>query len=359
MPKALSPVPPAGQARPVDFARRLVRWQRTQGRHDLPWQNTTDPYRVWLSEVMLQQTQVVTVIDYYQRFLARFPAVADLARANPDEVMALWTGLGYYSRARNLHRCAQQVVQDWGGQFPVSSQDLVKLAGIGPSTAAAIASICHQERVAIFDGNVQRVLARHTGFAADLSATAHQKALHAVATQRLPKAADMPTYTQAIMDLGATVCTPRQVKCDLCPVAGDCQALAQNLVEELPFKTRKLRRQSQSWWLLMVMHPRKGVWLQQRPAKGIWAGLYAFPVFESKDQLLAALPAGQADHLQEWPVRLHVLTHRDLHLHLCVIEADARPDGPGPGGWFNAAQWGGLGLPKPVRDWLHSVRDGA
>jgi A/G-specific adenine glycosylase len=352
MPKALKP---AARLRPLDFADRLVKWQREQGRHGLPWQGTADPYRVWLSEIMLQQTQVVTVIDYYLRFLQRFPNVHELAQADLDEVMALWTGLGYYSRARNLHRCAQQVVHDWGGEFPVSSGDLVRLSGIGPSTAAAIASICQRERVAIFDGNVQRVLARHTAFDGDMAQGAQQRMLRAVAQARLPQADDMPTYTQAIMDLGATVCTPRNPDCDRCPLAEDCQALAQGRVSELPCKTRNIRRQAQSWWLLLARHPEKGVWLQQRPAPGIWAGLYAFPVFASRDELRALVPAQDQAALVEHPPRLHVLTHRDLYLHLCVLVARHDADWPGPGAWFKPADWPGLGLPKPVRDWLQAA----
>ena len=353
MPKALktAPLPPAGP----DFAQRLVRWQREQGRHGLPWQGTADPYRVWLSEIMLQQTQVVTVIGYYQRFLQRFPSVHELARADVDEVMALWTGLGYYSRARNLHRCAQQVVHEWGGEFPVHSADLVRLSGIGPSTAAAIASICQRERVAIFDGNVQRVLARHTAFEGDMAQLGQQRLLREVALIRLPPSKDMPTYTQAIMDLGATVCTPRQPGCGRCPVAQDCQALAQNRVAELPRKTRKIRRESQSWWLLMAQHPQKGVWLQQRPAPGIWAGLYAFPVFSSLDDLRSVVPARDQAGLVVHPARLHVLTHRDLHLHLCVLSGRHDPGWPGPGGWFKPADYAALGLPKPIRDWLRDV----
>lgn len=355
MPKALKR-PPAPEA---DFAQRLVRWQAVHGRHGLPWQGTQDPYRVWLSEIMLQQTQVVTVIDYYQRFLQRFPHVQALAQADSGEVMALWTGLGYYSRARHLHRCAQQVVNDWGGRFPLHNTELAQLSGIGPSTAAAIASICHGERVAIFDGNVQRVLARHTAFEGDMAQVAQQRLLREVAQQRLPPAPDMPTYTQAIMDLGATVCTPRQAACGRCPVADDCQALAQDRVAELPVKTRKIRRQSQSWWLLMVRHPKKGVWLQHRPAPGIWAGLYAFPVFASLDELRASVPPKHQARLVEHPPRLHVLTHRDLHLHLCVLEGPCDPPWPGPGAWFKPQDHAGLGLPKPVRDWLQLAPGGA
>ena len=231
----------------TSFSALLLAWHAHAGRHDLPWQNTQDPYAVWLSEIMLQQTQVVTVIDYYHRFLQRFPTVFELAQASSDEVLALWSGLGYYSRARHLHRCAQQVVQDGAGQFPRHSADLAQLCGIGPSTAAAIASICHQERVAIFDGNVQRVLARHTAFDADLAQTASLRALRDVAQQRLPEARDMPVYTQAIMDLGATLCTRSRPACALCPLQDDCVARATGRQALLPTgkppaKTRRVRR---------------------------------------------------------------------------------------------------------------------
>ena len=349
MPKALN------DSLLTDFASRLVTWQRAHGRHDLPWQENRDPYRVWLSEVMLQQTQVSTVISYYLRFLQAFPTVTDLANADPDQVMALWTGLGYYSRARNLQRCAQQVVSDWGMQFPRRSADLVTLAGIGPSTAAAIASICFNERVAIFDGNVQRVLARYLAFEGDVSQTTAVRELRTWAGHALPEAEHMPTYTQAIMDLGATVCTPRQPRCQVCPVEKDCQANMQGRVSELPIKTRKLKRQSQSWWLLVLRHPQKGLWLERRPEKGIWAGLYCFPVFGSREELLATLDPTAAANLRERPARLHVLTHRDLHLHVCELTTGAAPSHSNAGQWFDGDQAIGLGLPKPVLDYLNSV----
>lgn len=359
MPKALkNSAAPKAVTKIASFAQRLVQWQAVHGRHGLPWQGTHDPYRVWLSEVMLQQTQVVTVIDYYHRFLQRFPTVFDLAQASSDEVLAMWSGLGYYSRARHLHRCAQQVVQDGAGQFPSHSDDLAQLSGIGPSTAAAIASICYHERVAIFDGNVQRVLARHTAFGSDLAQTASVHTLRKVAQQRLPEASDMPVYTQAIMDLGATVCTPKNPRCDLCPVAEDCVALAQNRQTELPVKSRKIQRQSQSWWMLMVTNPKRGVWLQQRPSQGIWAGLYCFPCFESQQSLLEALPVQAVAHVQTHAPRLHVLTHRDLYLHLMQLQWTREHDWPGPGAWFKPTSWADLGLPKPVRDSLNSALDG-
>jgi A/G-specific adenine glycosylase len=205
------------------FAGRVVRWQQTHGRSGLPWQGSRDPYRVWLSEIMLQQTQVSVVLDYFARFLARFPDVVALAAASQDEVMSLWSGMGYYSRARNLHRCAQEVVASHGGRFPATAAELATLPGIGRSTAAAIASFCFGERVAILDGNVKRVLTRVLGFEHDLAVAANERDLWARAQDLLPAvgcAEDMPRYTQGVMDLGATLCLPRNPQCLLCPVSG-------------------------------------------------------------------------------------------------------------------------------------------
>lgn len=336
------------------FATRLVAWQKQHGRHDLPWQHTRDPYRVWLSEIMLQQTQVVTVKDYFTRFLARFPTVADLAAAQEDEVLALWSGLGYYSRARNLHRAAQQVMSHYAGVFPQTAQDLQSLPGIGPSTAAAIASICFDERVAILDGNVKRVLTRHLGYAQDLALKRHETALWELAHARLPKrSADMPAYTQAVMDLGAGVCTPKQPQCGRCPVRSDCVAHAQNAVLDYPVKTRQLKRQTQSWWLLLARTQQGAVWLQQRPSTGVWAKLYALPMFDSFEALSQTLPEPMQAQLVHTEVVKHVLTHRDLFLHPILLMLPERVS-LGQGQWVEASNWPQLGLPAPIRKLLQS-----
>jgi len=334
------------------FAKRLVDWQRVHGRHDLPWQNTRDPYRVWLSEIMLQQTQVVTVMGYYQRFLAAFPDVQALASAHLDQVLGLWSGLGYYSRARNLHACAQQVVSEFAGVFPRRVEQLQTLKGIGPSTAAAIASLCFEQRVAILDGNVKRVLTRHQGFALDLSSSANEKKLQAVADACLPlKAVDMPSYTQGIMDLGATLCTRSAPACPRCPVQADCVAFADANPGDYPVKTRKIKRSSQSLWLLCVATAAGEVWLQQRPPKGVWAGLFTQPLFDSAEQLLAVLPPGLHGRLRWAPAFVHVLTHKDLHLHACYLKLP-EPVTLGEGAWYGADKWPVLGLPAPVRQLL-------
>ena len=254
---------------PAGFAARVVRWQKSFGRSGLPWQGSGDPYRVWLSEIMLQQTQVATVLDYYPRFIHRFPNVQALAAGQQDDVLALWSGLGYYSRARNLLRCAQAIVNQHGGEFPRSAEQLAMLPGIGRSTAAAIAAFCFGERVAILDANVRRVLARVLGIDADLSRVANQRQLWSEAATMLPGrdlARNLPVYTQGMMDLGALVCTPRRPRCLDCPVRGLCDAHAQGRPEAFPVKTGKLRRSAVTLWLMHATRPDEAVWLCRRPA---------------------------------------------------------------------------------------------
>ncbi len=345
------------------FAPALIAWQKTHGRHDLPWQNTRDPYKVWLSEIMLQQTQVATVKDYFARFLAAHPTVSSLAAASLDEVLGLWSGLGYYSRARNMHRCAQEVVELHGGAFPQNAIALQTLPGIGPSTAAAIASLCFSERVAILDGNVKRVLTRLLGFDADLAKTSNERALWRIATDILPKPENkadlwtaMPHYTQGVMDLGASLCSTRKPNCLLCPVQTLCVASKEGQPERYPVKTRTLKRSSESLWLLWAQRADGAVYLEQRPTPGVWAGLYCLPVFASFEALTTALPPNNASKLVEQPVFKHVLTHKDLHLHPVGLEVSAKASFPNiQGQWFDQAAWSKLGLPAPVRKLLESI----
>jgi A/G-specific adenine glycosylase len=339
-----------------DFATQVVAWQRQHGRNSLPWQNTRDPYRVWLSEIMLQQTQVVTVIGYFARFLARFPTVADLAAGSLDEVLGLWSGLGYYTRARNLHRCAQSVVADHGGAFPQDAATLATLPGIGRSTAAAISSLCFGERMAILDANVKRVVTRVLGFDADLASAANERVLWDAATGLLPAAhnaaADMPRYTQGMMDLGATVCSPKKPSCLLCPVQSRCAAALAGNPERYPVRTRKLKRSSQSIWLLWLRRADGAVWLAPRPTPGVWAGLQCFPLFDDEASLLAALPAQLHAAAEMLPVFTHVLTHKDLFMHPARIDIAKEAIDLGAGAWFLPAQWATAGLPAPVRKLL-------
>ena len=348
------------------FSQALVTWQEKHGRNALPWQNTRDPYCVWLSEIMLQQTQVTTVRDYYAKFLQRFPTVGDLAAAQADDVMALWSGLGYYSRARNMHKCAQQVARLHNGEFPSTAVQLQTLPGIGPSTAAAIAAFCFSERAAILDGNVKRVLTRVLAFAGDLAQGAQERQLLVIANSLLPEhdlAHQMPRYTQGLMDLGATVCTLRKPQCLICPVQAMCRGLADGKAEKYPVRTKKLKRSAQTLVLLWAQRPDGSVWLERRPASGIWGGLYCLPVFQSQAALKAFLPVQVHERTEPLAPFKHVLTHKDLHL--CPVMAgfsalDDMPHGSAgatattAGAWFTPDAWPHLGLPAPVRKLLHN-----
>ena len=345
-----------------DFAARLIEWQRHHGRHTLPWQGTRDPYRVWLSEIMLQQTQVATVLGYYERFLLRFPDVRALAAASLDDVFALWSGLGYYSRARNLHRCAQAVVDQDGGHFPASSVALMALPGIGRSTAAAIAAFCFGERVAILDGNVKRVLTRVLAFDGDLAEARHERALWAQATALLPPRGIEP-YTQGLMDLGATLCSARAPACLRCPVLTDCAAAQAQTQERYPVKTRKLKRGAREH-LWLWLRWREQVWLVQRPPTGIWAGLWSLPEFDSRDAFDAAFAgvvASWPDAIETLPGFTHTLTHLDWTLHPLRLTLPARTRAARvgriverwpSGRWFSIEAALAAGLPAPLRKLL-------
>jgi len=348
------------KSEPATFSARVIEWQRSHGRHALPWQNTRDPYRVWLSEIMLQQTQVATVLGYYERFLGRFPDVRALAAAGIDEVFALWSGLGYYSRARNLHRCAQAVVAEHGGEFPRSSAALAQLPGIGRSTAAAIAAFCFGERVAILDGNVKRVLTRVLAFDDDLAAQASERRLWEQATQLLPQNG-IEAYTQGLMDLGATVCLARSPQCLLCPVRVDCTAAHDGTQERYPVKTRKLKRgRREHVWLWLQW--RDELWLAQRPDSGVWAGLWSLPEFGSAEAFEAASGdwPGQGEPLASFT---HVLTHLDWTLHpmrwrlpdrTSSARVKAITDSLPTGDWFGLDEALAMGLPAPLRKLLRS-----
>ena len=351
-----------GQPPAAELAPALIAWQRQHGRHHLPWVASRDPYRVWLSEIMLQQTQVSTVLDYYARFLLRFPDVASLAAAHQDDVLALWSGLGYYSRARNLHRCAQLVVARLGGRFPLTSAALAELPGIGRSTAAAIAAFCYGERCAILDGNVRRVLTRALGFDGDLAESRHEKALWAMAEALLPET-DIAAYTQGLMDLGATLCSTRQPDCAACPLARLCVANAQGRPLTYPVKTRKLKRGRRTNALLWL-DDGDSVWLVQRPQTGVWAGLWSLPEFGSDRELWRLAETA------EWPgtgrplpTVQHTLTHFDWTLTPChwplpegIVAAQRRALEAGlpAGKWVPRLEALALGLPAPIRRLLEA-----
>jgi A/G-specific adenine glycosylase len=297
----------------TSFASEIVAWQRTHGRHDLPWQRSRDAYRIWVSEIMLQQTQVATVIPYYERFMKRFPDVGALAEAPLDDVLAHWSGLGYYSRARNLHAAALKIRDDHGGRFPSTTQAIASLPGIGRSTAAAIRVFAYGAREAILDGNVKRVLARVcaiSGHAADKATATRLWA----AAERLLADVSVQAYTQGLMDLGAMVCLRRRPKCDLCPVAGRCVALRDKRTDELPTPRARKAYPHRATVMLVLEHQGK-VLLEKRPPAGIWGGLWCFPEVNAGEDATAVCRrrfGAEVEMLEALPDIEHGFTHFSL-----------------------------------------------
>lgn len=335
----------------ITFAKRLLDWWECNGRHDLPWQRNRTPYRVWVAEIMLQQTQVGTVVPYFERFMASFPDLHALARADLDEVLTHWSGLGYYARARNLHAAARRCLDESAGELPTDADRLEALPGIGRSTANAIVAQAHDRRAVILDGNVKRVLARHAGIAGWPGRAAVLRALWAEAEARTPtrRARD---YTQAIMDLGATVCTPRRPDCAHCPVAADCIARLSERIDELPgSKPRRSRPQRQAV-LVIVENARGELLLQRRPPTGIWGGLWSLP----KEDDLDGLPDGIA--LDPPEAIVHQFTHFTLELlfeRIRLDEAHAVDDREDRR-WLMPADALRSGLPQPIRRAIEWVR---
>jgi len=342
----------------TSFASRIVKWQRAHGRHGLPWQGTRDAYRIWLSEIMLQQTQVATVIAYYERFLARFPTVSDLAAADDDEVMKHWSGLGYYARARNAHRAARDVVELFGGVFPATFDALVTLPGVGRSTASAIAAFSSGERRAILDGNVRRVLARHGGIAGDPSRGSVQAALWAAAESRLPRK-DIEPYTQGMMDLGADVCLPRDPRCVLCPVSADCVARNDDRIDELPGRKARRTVRRRRIAMLVVVRGRE-VLLEKRASSGIWGGLWSLPEAPVDEAPATALErdwgllAAEAQPLAPFE---HAFTHFTLEVAPWRIKLarGARLAEGKPAMWLPLSEVKAAALPSPVKKMLAAL----
>ncbi|MBI4996177.1 MAG: A/G-specific adenine glycosylase [Rhodocyclales bacterium] len=345
-------------ATPSPFAARLIAWQKRHGRHDLPWQDTKDPYRVWLSEIMLQQTQVATVIPYYQRFLARFPDLASLAAAPVDAVMAHWSGLGYYARARNLHACAQAVMAKHGGEFPPQPEAIAALPGIGRSTANAIAVFCFGARVAILDGNVKRLLARHAGIEGWPGNPAVESQSWRYAESLLP-ATEVDTYIQAQMDLGATICTRSKPKCESCPVAEDCVARRDERTAELPTaKPRKALPERETTMLVLIENDR--VLLLPRPPTGIWGGLLSLPELATgRDAEQEAARLGcRIVSQQALAAVSHTFTHFRLTIMPLLCEVQSANLAAEPGArWLAAADLAQAPLPAPIRKLLAVLLD--
>lgn len=342
---------------PLSFATQLIAWQKQAGRHDLPWQRTHDAYRIWLSEIMLQQTQVSTVIPYYQTFLEQFPTVKHLAAASLDQVLSLWAGLGYYARARNLHRCAQQVVQEHEGIFPTQARVLITLPGIGRSTAAAIAVFSSGEQAAILDGNVKRVFCRYFGIDGLPTTKAVENQLWAIAERELPTQ-DIEAYTQGLMDFGATFCTRTRPRCADCFAQTQCVAAQTNRAHELPTpKPRTKLPQRQVHVLLYRFQDQ--IYLEQRPEKGIWGGLWSLPeqaiapnVRSLKKQGLAGI-----DSCTALPVIQHTFTHFRLDIlpWRITLNAPTASSRFGAGQWIKLEDLARYGLPKPIKALIEQI----
>jgi A/G-specific adenine glycosylase len=346
------------------FAARLVAWQKNAGRHDLPWQNTRDVYRIWLSEVMLQQTQVSAALPYYLRFLERFPDVFALARAPADDVMAAWAGLGYYSRARSLYRCAGQVVDQLGGVFPGTAEGLEALPGIGRSTAAAIAVFAYGQREAILDGNVKRVLCRVFGIDRDMQKPATERELVVLAKELLPESG-IESYTQGLMDFGATLCTPRKPACARCPFQSECVAYNSDRIEQLP-RPRARRVVPLRHASFLLLRRAGQLYLERRPDSGIWGGLWCLPHSPIADATLDRLQmqqfvvsllgahgavdgvAAAAASIQPLAHFVHGFTHFTLQAEVWSLDLQQHDEAPLAGQLVAPEQRALLALPRPI-----------
>lgn len=340
-----------------DFARKVIVWQQAHGRHGLPWQQTRDPYRIWLSEIMLQQTQVATVLPYYLRFLEVFPDVHRLAASPVERVLELWAGLGYYARARNLHACAQRVMTQFKGEFPTTAADLLSLPGIGRSTAAAIAAFSSGERAAILDGNVKRVLSRYFALEDVPGLAATERRLWALADGLLPEgemAGHMAAYTQGLMDLGATVCTRSNPRCKECPLGGECVARASARQDELPRSKpgRVLKERVITYTLVL---DRGAVLLERRAPSGIWGGLLVPP--EGEPGVVAARLGWALTQGEPQPELRHAFTHFRLLLRPVLCRPVTRPwavQSP-DWVWLDLGQVEDAALPTPIRKLLREL----
>jgi A/G-specific adenine glycosylase len=341
------------------LAPRLIDWHARAGRHDLPWQRDRNAYRVWVSEIMLQQTQVATVIPYFERFMRKFPDVRALADAGIDEVLHLWTGLGYYARARNLHRAAQAIRDRHGGEFPIEFDRVVELPGIGRSTAGAILAQAHGARHAILDGNVKRVLSRHYGIDGAPDEAATLALLWQRAEENTPDA-EVATYTQAIMDLGATLCA-RKPRCADCPIAMDCRALEESRQDQLPVPRRRRADRRQRRAVMLVARHDSRVLLIQRPPTGIWGGLWCLPEFDdaSAAQHFASSQLAFATATSALPDIEHSFTHFDLVITPLVVRCHAAPrvgeSGHNNQLWYDLSQPPRVGLPAPIKTLLGNL----
>ena len=335
----------------TDLAASVLSWYRVHGRHSLPWQRDPGPYRVWVSEIMLQQTRVSTVIPYFERFMARFPDVCALADADPDEVLSLWSGLGYYARARNMHRAAVILRDEYGGRFPESLEEVMALPGIGRSTAGAILALSRGERHPILDGNVKRVLARYHGIDGWPGQPAVERRLWDLAERHLPER-ELAAYTQGMMDLGASLCSPRRPACLLCPLERDCISRLDGRAEQRP--GRKPRRERPTRRVRMMLAVAEGrVLLERRPPSGVWGGLWAFPEVSMEQD---AEPWARERfglwprRVRRWPLFHHGFTHFRLEIEPLELHLERLPGtvAEAERAWLTPAEAAHRGLAAPV-----------
>lgn len=334
-----------------NFAHTVLNWYASHGRFDLPWQQNISPYRVWLSEIMLQQTQVSTVIPYFERFMQRFNCVEKLAKAQQDEVLELWTGLGYYARARNLHKCAQIVSEEYAGKFPNSVEELNQLPGIGRSTAGAIAAISMNIRAPILDGNVKRVLTRYCAVEGHPSQKKVENKLWNLAEQLLPNQ-QYPAYTQAMMDLGATLCTRSKPSCLLCPLQTDCKAYAQGNPTAYPTPKEKKAKPTKHTYMLMIEQDGK-ILLEKRPQMGIWGGLWSLPEVQDETNL-PAWCLNKIKSKRSLPSFRHTFSHYHLQVQPILISITKIHSEVAEkhGDWYHPDNSKPMGLPQPVAELL-------
>lgn len=334
-----------------DFSARLLVWFEQHGRHDLPWQVMDDPYKVWVSEIMLQQTQVKTVLQYFDRFMQRFPTVQDLGNASWDEVAPFWAGLGYYARARNLHKAAGTVTQK--GEFPKTLAEWIELSGVGPSTGGALMSLGLRQFGVIMDGNVKRVLSRFLALEGDSTSSAFIKNIWQIAEQLTPQTR-AHDYNQAIMDLGATICTPKKTLCLYCPMQSDCAAFKTNRVMELPQKPVRKATPTRHATVLMIHHDQQLLW-QQRPSEGLWGGLWSLPVIENDlEQTLTNL--NLINGIEGKNIR-HTFTHFHWELQAIHFEINATQKKTletlfAPIRWMSNSEAFAAGVPEAMRKLL-------
>ena len=337
----------------TSFSSKLINWHHKHGRKDLPWQIKITPYKVWISEIMLQQTQVKTVIPYFKKFINRFSNVSQLADSEEEEVLALWTGLGYYSRAKNLHKTSKILKEDYNSKIPNSLEDLVSLPGIGKSTAGAIISLGFNKRAAILDGNVKRVLARHKNINGEISKTKTLNDLWNISEELLPNK-DFRIYNQSLMDLGATICKKNTPLCNTCPVTRDCVSKNKNTIELIPNKNKRRKKPSKKvFWLLPYTESRH-IYLRKRPPKGIWGSLWTF----LEDKSLGDIVNNNRDLklLKESLVKhssiKHSFSHYNLYAELYLIKSESLANTEN---WKNISQFNNIGLPKPVLSVLNNI----